>query len=392
MSKKRGMTAMMKKRTVGEEHNPQITQKLFKTGKEEDNLLSAPDVSESHVGKDRDAELGQGNKTPSASIGSGITLTVEEKLIVVAAVCLHLIVVNWSGDEVAQLEVEPSDNITVGLRQIEEQLGVAVSRQRLVCGEDALKPVEMWSSYSSVRDWATIQLTVLQLDAASDREALMVIFDSCGGADWDRKANWGSSEPLSSWDCVEEVDAEGRVTKLHLGVNNLAGCMPPEIGNLTALTVLNLQDNLLTDAIPSSIGELTALQGLILCYNLLTGAIPPEIGNLGSLKRLILSDNLLTDAIPPEICNLVSLKILLLDCNKLTGVIPPSIGNLSALTHLFLNENQLTGSIPPSICNLTALSGLDLSDNQIPEATDRRRSRHRSVTQEFLLFLRSQLG
>ena len=178
MSKKRGKTAMMKKRTVGEEHNPQITQKLFKTGKEEDNLLSAPDVSESHVGKDRDAELGQGNKTPSASIGSGITLTVEEKLIVVAAVFLHLIVVNWSGDEVAQLEVEPSDNIMVGMRQLEEQLGVAVSRQRLVCGEDALEPGVMWSSYSSVQNWETIQLTTLaqEFDADSDREALLALY------------------------------------------------------------------------------------------------------------------------------------------------------------------------------------------------------------------------
>ena len=69
---------------------------------------------------------------------------------------------------------------------IEEQLGVSVSRQRLVCDEDALEAEEVWSTYASVRDWATIQLTnlVQEFDASSDREALMVLYLSCGGVWW----------------------------------------------------------------------------------------------------------------------------------------------------------------------------------------------------------------
>ena len=52
--------------------------------------------------------------------------------------------INWGGDEVARLEVQPSDTVLTGMLQIEEQLGVSVSSQRLVCGEDALEAAEVW--------------------------------------------------------------------------------------------------------------------------------------------------------------------------------------------------------------------------------------------------------
>ena len=110
----------------------------------------------------------------------------EVLAVVVAPVFLHLIVVNWSGDDIARMEVEPSDTVLTGMLQIEEQLGVSVSRQRLVCDEDALEAEEVWSTYASVRDWVTIQLTTLvqEFDASSDREALIVLYLSCGGVWW----------------------------------------------------------------------------------------------------------------------------------------------------------------------------------------------------------------
>ena len=79
-------------------------------------------------------------------------------------------------------------------------------------------------------------------DAASDREALMVLFESCGGVGWTKKLHWGSAEPLSSWEGVS-VDVEGRVTDLHLLSRGLTGVIPPEIGNLRALTHLTLSNN-----------------------------------------------------------------------------------------------------------------------------------------------------
>ena len=68
-------------------------------------------------------------------------------------------------------------------------------------------------------------LFVCQWDAVSDRAALMVLFAQCGGAQWRRKANWGSEEALSTWHGVK-VDEEGRVTRLDLEDNNLTGAAP----------------------------------------------------------------------------------------------------------------------------------------------------------------------
>jgi len=47
--------------------------------------------------------------------------------------------VDWGGEESARIEVRPSDKVLVGMRQIEEQLGVAPCRQRLVFGEHQLE-------------------------------------------------------------------------------------------------------------------------------------------------------------------------------------------------------------------------------------------------------------
>ena len=244
-----------------------------------------------------------GNKDEGLS-SAAFPSTAEAVVVVfVAVVFLHLIVVNWSGDEVARLEVRPSDTVIVGMRQIEEQLGVSVARQMLVCGEDELEAGQAWSTYGSVRDWSTVQLTTLtaQMDAETDREALMKLFESCGGSGWTRNTNWGSAEPLSSWEGVEEVDACGRVTQLGLNFNKLTGAIPPEIGNLTALTEICLHHNQLTGVIPPEIGNLTALTKLFLSFNQLTGGIPPEIGNLTALTCLFLGGNELTGGIPPEI-------------------------------------------------------------------------------------------
>jgi hypothetical protein len=174
------------------------------------------------------------------SLGEVASMEAAAVVVVVAVVFLHLIVVNWSGDEIARLEVLPSDLVLVGMRQVEEQLGVPVARQMLVCNEDLLESGRAWSSYSCVRDWSTIQLTTVAqtFDAASDREALMVLFESCGGATskWRPNFNWGSAKPLSDWDGVK-LYRKGRVKSVNVSQSGLEGTIPPEIGNLTALSI-----------------------------------------------------------------------------------------------------------------------------------------------------------
>jgi len=56
-----------------------------------------------------------------------------------------------------------------------------------------------------------------------DRNALVALYHSTGGADcWRNSENWDSEDDVSTWYGVK-VDDEGRVVALHLGHNNLAG-------------------------------------------------------------------------------------------------------------------------------------------------------------------------
>ena len=58
------------------------------------------------------------------------------------------------------MEVRPSDKVLVGMRQIEEQLGVPPHQQRLVVGEHQLEEDEAWSG-CGVSNWSTVQLTII---------------------------------------------------------------------------------------------------------------------------------------------------------------------------------------------------------------------------------------
>ena len=148
----------------------------------------------------------------------------------------------------------------------------------------------------------------------TDREILEIFYNATNGSGWGNSANWLSDEPLFDWHGVS-TDANGRVTGLSLGHNDLKGVIPSQLGSLSNLESLWFGDNQLT------------------------GAIPAELGNLSNLDYLGLEDN------------------------GLTGAIPTELGNLSSLTWLALNGNQLTGALPQSFTNLTALDDFAFSDN-----------------------------
>jgi hypothetical protein len=153
---------------------------------------------------------------------------------------------------------------------------------------------------------------------ASDRVALEALFKSCGGADWTRKDGWMTEAELGEWEGVT-VDAEGRVVKLDLVYNNLAGALPREIQQLSALTFLDLGDNKLTGAIPAELGQLEALTTLGLNDNQLSEAIPAELAQLPALEALYLSGNQLSEDIPAELAQMPALAELQLHGNQLSG-------------------------------------------------------------------------
>ena len=197
-----------------------------------------------------------------------------------------------------------------------------------------------------------------------ERDALMALYNSTGGADWSNSTGWmGAAGTECDWYGITCLN--GSVTELRLSGNSLSGSIPSELGRLTNLTTLDLAFNSLSGSIPSELGNLTNLTDLFLDINSLSGNIPSELGNLTNLAYLYLNNNTLTGSIPSELGNLTNLIGLPLYNNSLTGSIPPELGNLSMLSSLHLGRNSLSGSIPSELGNLTNLTNLSLDENRL---------------------------
>ena len=121
---------------------------------------------------------------------------------------------------------------------------------------------------------------------ASDRAALVALYNATEGGSWTTRTNWLSGRPLDEWHGVT-TDSGGRVTALNLVSNRLVGALPAALGDLTNLRTLILWTNdELTGPIPAWLGDLTNLRWLILGGNGLTGEIPPELAGLSNLTSL----------------------------------------------------------------------------------------------------------
>ena len=206
--------------------------------------------------------------------------------------------------------------------------------------------------------------TRIAADAGTDRDALVALYEATDGDNWVNSENWLSDRPFAEWYGVTS-DREGRVSELVLYENQLKGRIPPELGNLSNLTVLNLYANQLRGTIPSELGNLADLEVLALSSNQLSGSIPSELSNLSDLQVLALWDNRLRGSIPPELSKLSSLELLDLSSNQLNGSIPSELGKLINLEKLYLSENRLSGTIPPELGDLTRLDTLFLFSNQL---------------------------
>ncbi len=205
-------------------------------------------------------------------------------------------------------------------------------------------------------------LVIREATADMNRAALIELYNSTDGANWDDNTNWGSTEPLSEWYGVS-ANTDGRVTNLALNNNALTGTIPDSLGNLTSLTSLALYSNALSGTIPD-LSNLDRLTNIDISSNQLSGTIPASLGNLASLTSLHLNSNQLSGTIPASLGNLASLTRLRLFDNELSGQIPDSLGNLTSLTRLRMGDNQLSGSIP-NLSRLTSLIDLALNNNAL---------------------------
>ena len=227
---------------------------------------------------------------------------------------------------------------------------------------------------------------------ATDRAALMALYDATDGDNWTNNTNWGTDEDLDEWFGVW-TNSGGRVEQLVIRDNglsgeipgaledlaelgrldlsyhaNLEGSIPPELGNLGNLYGLALVETSILGGIPPELGNLSSLIYLDLRNEGMSGSIPPELGNLSSLEILYLYNNGMSGSIPAELGNLSSLRWLNLGRNSLSGSIPSELANITGLEHLFFHENQLTGGVPSSLGNLAALERLHLQRNRLTGA------------------------
>jgi RHS repeat-associated protein len=172
---------------------------------------------------------------------------------------------------------------------------------------------------------------------------------------------------LSSNNLTGQIPSLGSLSKiidLNLAYNALTG-FPMDISAMVKLQIFSLGMNQITGPIPPQIGDLTELVQLILVNNKLSGTIPTTIQNLQKLKYLRLLNNQLTGSIPSELGELTTLETLGLDNNQLSGNIPATLGNLYSLTSLGLSTNRLEGEVPASLANLVNLTALSISNNQL---------------------------
>ena len=154
----------------------------------------------------------------------------------------------------------------------------------------------------------------------------MAFYHATDGDNWRDSDNWLSDAPISTWYGVT-TDESGRVIELTLWFYDLRGTVPPELGNLIALTNLDLGYNQLRGPLPG-LSQLTSLSSLNLSHNQLSGPVP-NLNTLTNLTNLNLASNGLSGSIP-NLNTLTNLTGLNISSNGLSGSVP----NLSALTNL----------------------------------------------------------
>ena len=294
---------------------------------------------------------------------------------------------NKDGQNLSKSDMIALDAIGFDIHVVDQDQGITTSRNRKVWQNVGT----INENYFNMNDAGTIRLIGDDPYAPtrSDSLALVALFNSTGGSNWNQKENWLTGT-LDTWQNVTVEN--GRVVGLNFGWdNNMVGTLPNDIGNLTAIKWFIASGNDgLSGPIPTSIGNLTNLETLGFYNCSLTGTIPNEILNLNKLALIELSFNNFGAAPMPNFGQLPLLRNLVVeDCN-FTGDIPAGLSNLTLLENVYLNGNSglnagaipdfsnstniinlgmagcnRTGTIPAWISQLVNLETLNLSGNSL---------------------------
>ncbi|KAK2641186.1 hypothetical protein Ddye_022949 [Dipteronia dyeriana] len=157
---------------------------------------------------------------------------------------------------------------------------------------------------------------------------------------------------------------------LNMSYFGLTGTIPPQLGNLSFLTLVDIKNNSFHGSLPKELSRLCRLKFIDFTSNNFNTEIASWLASLPKLQHLILNQNSFKGTIPPFLGNISSLQELRLTDNKLSGGVPKELGNLAQLEILSigtnsLRGNNLTGNLADNMCqNLPALQGLYMSGNQ----------------------------
>ncbi|XP_015160724.1 probable LRR receptor-like serine/threonine-protein kinase At3g47570 [Solanum tuberosum] len=170
---------------------------------------------------------------------------------------------------------------------------------------------------------------------------------------------------------VDEGNIVSNLKHLSMSNNQISGCIPSNICQLTELKLLSISFNSITGDIPRTIGCLSKLERFYIGENPIEGTIPTSLGNISTLQYLDCVDNWMKGQIPQELGKLSNLRELGFDNNSnLIGEIPEAIFNISSLELINFSFNNLSGRIPTTTGMIPSTSGelqnlqsLDLSNN-----------------------------
>ena len=194
---------------------------------------------------------------------------------------------------------------------------------------------------------------------AGDRATLVALYDATGRADWVNSTNWLSEAGLADWRGVT-VGADGRVSQLTLGWNNLRGELPAELADASPLRSLVVANNDLTGSIPAELGEVETLEYLTAGGNDLSGDIPEELADATSLRNLRLGFNRgLSGSLPS---GLADLELLVgVDIHGTGVCVPEDDGFQEWVSGIQLDSSGL-------VCNTTSDHVVDLAMVYTPDA------------------------
>ena len=189
-----------------------------------------------------------------------------------------------------------------------------------------------------------------------DFNALKNLYSVTNGSTWDDNTGWdlvamNTAPPLNcDLSTMEGVslNANGRVDRLLLNINNLTGTIGSELNTLTELEILNLGSNSITGPAPN-ISALVNLTFINLSLNQLTGTLP-DVSNLINLEYLNLGRNNFYDQMPAFIQNPKLQTLRLTDCTVF-GIIP-DLSHLPDLELLWVGSNELISPLPDLSSNI----------------------------------------